>query len=208
MTIHKALAERKTLEDRIDKSVRDSLFCTVNKHTNQKINGVTVEETKSVIRGEYDQCRSLIDRMNAIMRAVTLSNATTRVTVGDAEYTVAEAIFMKNHGMENEKILLSKMIQQYNQAVATLNMKNGEELTKRAEQHVISMYGNKEDNRDNEEYNNAIQQYITNNSYDFIDPLKLKEKIKQMQDKIAAFEIEIGAALSVSNALTEITIEY
>ena len=53
-----------------------------------------------------------------------------------------------------------------------------------------------------------MEQYIAIHTYDFIDPLKIKDKIQALQDKISAFEAEVDATPSVSNALTEIEVCY
>src|SRR5699024_6678122 len=100
MTIHKALAELKVLESRIMKTVGDGTYCVANKHSNEKINGVSVEDYKKVMQGAYDKAVDFITRYKAIKKAVTLSNAKTIIKIGEEEYTVAEAIWMKNHGVE------------------------------------------------------------------------------------------------------------
>lgn len=50
--------------------------------------------------------------------------------------------------------------------------------------------------------------YIEMNSVDMVDPLDIKSEIDQLNDEIDAFDAEIDAALSVSNALTTISINY
>lgn len=44
MTIHKALCELKILDSRINNAISSARFCLANKHSNEKVNGVTVEE--------------------------------------------------------------------------------------------------------------------------------------------------------------------
>ena len=105
MSVHKALAERKILGDRIEKLINTSRFINVNKHSNEKIEGLTVEDYKKVLQGAWDRSTDYTKRQEAINRAVTLSNAVTKVKVGEDEYTVAEAIWMKNHGMEFYELL-------------------------------------------------------------------------------------------------------
>ena len=39
MTVHKALVELKTIDARIEKTIRDASFVIANKHSNQKISG-------------------------------------------------------------------------------------------------------------------------------------------------------------------------
>ena len=44
MTIHKALAELKTMDDRINKAIRNTVYVLAVKHSAEKINGVKVSD--------------------------------------------------------------------------------------------------------------------------------------------------------------------
>lgn len=99
MTIHKALSELKVLNSRIDKAISRCKFCVANKHFNEKIEGIDKKEYIDNMKASYDQVNDLIKRMEAIKKAVVLSNAETKITVAGNTYTVAEAIYMKNNGM-------------------------------------------------------------------------------------------------------------
>lgn len=208
MSVHKALAERKTLENRINSLIDTSRFINVNKHSNEKIEGLPVEDYKKTLQGAWDKATDLIKRQEAINRAVTLSNAVTKVKVGEGEYTVAEAIWMKNHGMDFYNLLKRRIETQHAQAVSILAEKNGRELEERAEKYVIGLYGSKEGKTSTEDFEKTKKDFLTSNSYDLIDSVHAQEKIEWLDKKINDFMAEIDAALSVSNAVTEITIEY
>lgn len=208
MSVHKALAERKILGDRIEKLINTSCFINVNKHSNEKIEGLSVEDYKKTLQGAWDKATDLIKRQEAINRAVTLSNAVTKVKVSEGEYSVAEAIWMKNHGMEFYELLKRRIEMQHAQAVSTLAEKNGRELEERAEKYVIGLYGSKEGKTSTEDFEKTKKDFLTSNSYDLIDPIHAQEKIEWLEKKINDFMVEIDAALSVSNAVTEITIKY
>ena len=47
MTIHKALAELKTMDDRISKAIRNATYVMAVKHSAEKINGVKVADFKT-----------------------------------------------------------------------------------------------------------------------------------------------------------------
>lgn len=207
MNVHKALAELKILDDRVDSAIREGVFCLVNKHSNKKVNGVSVEAYEGIIRGTYDKANDLIRRREAIKRAVVLSNAVTKVVIGGKEYTVAEAIEMKNHGIEFKIQLKSTMKKQYDTAMTSIISKNNE-LDKKAEDYVIGLFGGKEAKTSNEEFNKTRDSYIEANTMELIDPIDILDKINTLEKDIAEFTAEVDAALSVSNALTEITIEY
>ena len=208
MTIHKALAELKILESRIMKTVGDGTYCVANKHSNEKINGVSVEEYKKVMQGAYDKAVDLITRYKAIKKAVTLSNAKTVVKIGEEEYTVAEAIWMKNHGVEFDELLLNELREQYNKAQAKILKQNGNDLEQRAEQYVVGIYGSKEGKTNTDDFEKTKQDFITSQTFELVDPIGILEKIEVLEEKISVFKAEVDAVLSTSNALTVVEINY
>lgn len=208
MTIHKALAELKILDGRIKKEIQNGSYCAANKHSNEKINGIPIENFKKAVQGTYDKVTDLINRRKAIKKAVVLSNAKTTVKIADVEYTVAEAIEMKNHGIEFESMLINIMDNQYKAAQATVNLQNGDGLEQRADQYVTAIYGQKEGKTNSADIDKVRKDFLEANSYEVIDPINVPEKLEELRKKIDTFMAEVDSALSVSNALTEITIEY
>lgn len=208
MTIHKALAELKIIDARIERAISESVFCVANKHSNEKINGVSVDEFKRTMQGRYDKASGLILRRNAIKRAVVNSNAVTRVKVGDVEYTVAEAIEMKNHGVELKELLLNAMSAQYKRAQAEILSKNGDELEHRAEQYVVGIYGPKEGKTSTDDFEKTKKDFIKSNTYELVDPIGILKKMDALESVISEFKAEVDAALSTSNAITKVEISY
>ena len=208
MTIHKALAELKILDGRVKKEIQNGSFCVANKHSNDKINGIPIEDFKKMAQGTYDKVSDLINRRKAIKKAVVLSNAKTTVKIADVEYTVAEAIEMKNHGIELEALLINTMDKQYKQAQAEVNRQNENYLEERADQYVTAIYGNKDGKTATADIEKVRKDFLEANSYEIIDPINVPEKVEALRQKIDAFMADVDSALSVSNALTKITIEY
>lgn len=208
MTVHKALAELKLLDSRIEKAIAEGIYCVANKHSNDKINGMPLDDYIKTMQGRYDKAVDLINRRKAIKRAVVLSNAVTKVTVAGVEYTVAEAIEMKNHGVEFDKLLMVHMQNHYNKSQITIKNENGKELEERAEQYVAAIYGQKEGKTNTADIEKVKADFLDSNSYELVDPLNVLEKIEDLEKRINDFMAEVDSALSVSNALTEITIEY
>lgn len=128
------------------------------------------------MQGAWDNATDLIKRQEAINRAVTLSNAVTKVKIGEDEYTVAEAIWMKNHGMEFYGLLKRRIEMQHAQEVSTLTEKNVKELEERAEKYVIGLYSSKEGKASTDDFEKTKKDFLTSNSYDLIDLIKVQEK--------------------------------
>lgn len=208
MTITKALSELKLLDKRISDDICEAQFCAANKHFQRTLNGKSIDTAKKEMQSVYDKITSLINRRNAIKKALTLANATTTVTIGEQTMTIAEAIYFKTQGIENDKLLLSTMSEQYNRVVYILNQNNGDKLSKECEQYITNTFGTKETRTDNEEIEKARQSYIESNTYDIIEGVDTKKTIESLKGKIDKFEAEVDAAITVANATTEITIEY
>jgi hypothetical protein len=212
MTVHRALSELKVIDGRISKAISDGVYVIANKHSNEKIKGKSVNDFKEDMKAAHNKVNDLINRRNALKRAVVLSNAQTKITVGGVEYTVAEAIEMKNHGMEFKARYLNAIALQNSGAQMEINRNSGEAIEKRAEQYVLSVIqAQPKDSKmtvDSDAMKALRKSYIENNTYDLIDPLNVADLMEKLTDEINEFNTEIDAALSVSNALTVIEFEY
>lgn len=207
MTVHKALAELKTLDDRINSEITGSVFVRANRHNNTKIFGKTIPDFMADTESSYQSVKALINRRNAMKRAVVLSNAVTKVEIGGVEYTVAEAIEMNNHGMENLVGLRNCLREQYSSVKRMVESENGDKLVKACENYIQATFGTKE-KINNPDIEMAQKVYMTNNTYDIVTGLDIEEVIKELTDRIDAFKAEVDSALSVSNALTVIEFDY
>lgn len=208
MTVHKALAELKLLDNRIEKAIAEGVYCIANKHSNDKINGIPLDDYIKTMWGRYDKAVDLINRRKAIKKAVVLSNAVTKVMVSGTEYTVSEAIEMKNHGVDFDEMLMNAMKKHYGMAQIQIEQENGKELEERAEQYVTAIYGQKEGKTNTADIEKVKADFLTANQYELVDPLNVFEKMEDLEKSINDFMAEVDSELSVSNALTEIEIEY
>lgn len=208
MSVHKALCELKTLDSRIQKSIQQAVFVFANKHANTKISGVPVGEYSAEVKAAYQSVKDLIARRDAIKRAVTLSNAAVKVVIGGKEYTVAEAIEMKNHGISHLQLLLRKLETDNQRARRESDNNNGEALEGRADEYVKSLYGNVDMKGASEEIKKVRADFIAAQTMEIVDPIGIRTEMERLEKEINDFTVEIDSALSVSNALTELTIEY
>lgn len=136
MSVHKALCELKTIDSRIQKEIQQGVFVFANKHSSNKVSGVDIGEYSAEIKSVYQSVSDLIARRDAIKRAVVLSNATVKVTIGGKEYTVAEAIEMKNHSIPVKQTLLKKLDADNRRARREADESNGKMLEIRADKYV------------------------------------------------------------------------
>ena len=144
MTIHEALSELKILGSRIEREIAYANFVITNKHSNDKINGQSIDEYKTNVSSIYQKIRDLIRRRTAIKKAVVKSNAITEVTIGDETMTVAEAIEYKNTGIDYLVALNTKLSNEYASVKANITRNNGDTLIEKANDYVIKLYGGKD----------------------------------------------------------------
>lgn len=212
MTVHRALAELKTIDARIEKAINSATYIAAVKHSAEKINGISVSDFKNNMKSDYQKITDLIARRDAMKRAVVLSNATTKLTIAGKEYTVAEAIEIKNHGIEFKRSLLNSIAFANDFAQKELNRHSGDAIEKAAEQYVLAVIAAQPKDAkmaiDSDAMNALRADYIKNNSYDLIDPMDVNKIIKRLSDEIDEFEVDVDSALSVSNSVTVIEFEY
>lgn len=211
MTIHEAMSELKVIESRITKAILACQFAVPNKHCNSKISGKPVDQFRDEQASNFQSVMDLINRRNAIKRAVVKSNAAAIVTVCGKTYTVAEAIDMKNNGTNLLIRLYEKMTTDLARANREIEMQNGDALMKRADDHIRVTYGNQTDVKGvTEEIRRDRENFITQQTYDLIQPagMDVAAKAKNIEEEVSQFLMKVDAALSVSNATTTITVEY
>lgn len=208
MNVHQALAELKMMDKRIQAATREPEWVITNKHSNTKINGVEVKELVEDIKAKYQKVLDLIRRRDAIKRAVVNSNAVTKITVAGKEYTVAEAIDRKNNGVEYQKNLVLRLNHDYLMAKTNADRANGAELERRADDHVRIMVGNSDMKGATAEAVRLRNEFIQAQTTDIIDPIGALAEIEKLNEEVNSFLTNVDAALSVSNALTVIVVEY
>lgn len=208
MTVHKGLCELKIIDSRIAKELLDAKFVVTNKHSNQKIAGKSVADFIDSGKEKLQSICTLMNRRNAIKRAITNSNAVTKVTIGGTEYTVAEAIDMKSSGIKYLKDLADIIDVQYRGAVKFSEKENGADLDAKADRYLTSMYSGSELKNMSDEIVKVRDAFIASQTVDIIDTIDAVSVLDNLRNQIDSFMSDVDSALSVSNALTTINVEY
>lgn len=205
MNIHKALCELKILDDRINRAIDDCRYVGITKIVSKRVGSQTVDEFCNSVKDGYKSAMDLIKRRQAIKTAVVKSNAITTIVIGGNTYTIAEAIEMKNHGLDGEKRMLRYMVSRLAEAESLIN-RTRSDLESRADAFIRDQTGGKESKT--EDTLKMRQDYIAMQDVELVDPLHIRDIIKDLDEKINTFMTEVDSALQTSNANTEITIEY
>lgn len=208
MTIVSALSELKVLNSRITDEIATATFCDVNKHVMRTLKGKNLTDARAEMQGSYDKITALINRNNAIKKAVTKANAETYVKIGDEQMTIAEAIYMKQTGIQLMKKLLVTMTSQYTKAKATIEYNNGDTLTQNCEAYIVKLFGAGDNKSVSADIEAAKAKYIEENTVDLIEGVDTAKAIEALKNKIDTFEANVDAVITVANATTTIEISY
>lgn len=208
MTMHQVLAELKVLDSRINKALNVGLIASYKGEPTEEEKEASINTMKSA----YDSVTHLIANKKALEIARAHSNDTTIVKVGNKEYTVSEAIKRK-HTINYEKMLLQQMVDQLNRTKRDVDNKNAE-VERSKQNYALRSYEATKTEADGNDLSLKLQKiaeleakFVKENSYSILDPLKLEEKIMKLEKEISDFEVNVDAALSVSNAVTSVTVQ-
>lgn len=204
ITIHAALGELKKIKQRISRATMNSTFIGNMKQSSENVNQTSLSKDKFItsVEADYQSVTDLIDLADQIKSSVVLSNATTKLLIGEITMTVAEAIEKKT-SIQFKKDLLSRMNKQYKDIVSHTNVYN-ENVETNLDAQVTTLCG--KDTSAKANLTGFMDQYRKENSWIIVDPLELKSKINTLEEEIFDFETNVDVALSVSNATTFITI--
>ena len=131
------------------------------------------------------------------------SNATTKVTIGNVEMLVIDAIEMKETIKYKENFLQQLKSQQNNirYTIASTN----ENVNARLDKLLEANFG-KESKTKADEMEAISKPFLERNEAKLEDPLNIDSLIESLSEEILAFTSNVDYALSESNALTQIEI--
>lgn len=203
MTLHRALAELKLLDARIEKQISELIPVGI-RQKDKSIGHVTPTDFSSAAKAKAESINDLITRKTLIKTAIVAANAVTTLKIGEKEMTIADAINQKNV-MGLKKTYVNHLKLQYRATVAALN-KNNEKVEENLQKILEATFG-KDSTKVNPEDMAAVKKpYMDMNQYELYDPLNIVANIESLEKEIASFEMEVDAALSETNAITLIEV--
>lgn len=198
ISITRALAEVKSLNDRIEKATRQGVFVTVTVG-GKTTNGQDLQSATQTLKSNLQQVTDLIERRQAVKTAIIRSNAVATVTINGKELTVAEAIERKG-SIDKERALMSVLQQQLGQARAVTE-RNNVQMQGRIDTMLQAAVG-KERKATEDELEAISKPYTSSNVTAPLDPNGLEAVILKMEADINGFLFEVDFALSEANAKT------
>ena len=205
ISITRALSELKVLQKRFDKEVSQLDVISVQHGlTLMKNSSVKPEDFSEKAKAQLQSVEDLQKRIHLIKTKIQQSNAITVVKVGTQEMTVLEAIIKKSL-IENQKSLLARLKKQLimaNDNFENATMSNENKIAKQLEDATKNSTV-KLDLEVEKQIKISVESLYP---IKMIDPCKLSDKIKALEDEIEEFEANVDFALSESNALTQIEV--
>jgi uncharacterized small protein (DUF1192 family) len=205
ISITRALSELKVLQKRFDKEVSQLDVISVQHGlTLMKNSSVKPEDFSEKAKAQLQSVEDLQKRIHLIKTKIQQSNAITVVKIGTQEMTVLEAIIKKSL-IENQKSLLARLKRQlmlandnFENATTSNEIKIAKQLEDATKNSTVKL-----DLEVEKQIKASVESLYP---IKMIDPCKLSDKIKALEDEIEEFEANVDFALSESNALTQIEV--
>ena len=205
ISITRALSELKVLQKRFDKEVSQLDVISVQHGlTLMKNSSVKPEDFSEKAKAQLQSVEDLQKRIHLIKTKIQQSNAITVIKIGTQEMTVLEAIIKKSL-IENQKDLLARLKKQLilaNDNFEAATVSNENKIAKQLEDATKNSTV-KLDLEVEKQIKASVESLYP---IKMIDPCKLSDKIKALEDEIEEFEANVDFALSESNALTQIEV--
>lgn len=208
MSITRALATLKTLDTKIERASGNLTAVALQKGQGSATvvvgSQATPEQFADKVKGDYKSILDMIAMRNALKKAIVTANATTKVTVGKVEMTIAEAVERKR-SIVLESQLLTHLRRQLN---AGTNLFDKEQTAYTAKlERVRSEFSNSREKKLSEDDLALIVRPIEMKEQpQLLDPLQLSALTENLYNEIDDFLLNVDFALSEINAKTEITV--
>lgn len=212
ITITEALQQVKSLQKRLDKE-RENLRVIAVKHGESLTGGDSYIKPEDFSKRANSNYQSVVDLMNRIVKikkAIVKSNQTTMITIGGRTMSVQDAIIEKDY-LGNKEELLDSLRRDLSSARTSYKMaeRKNEETRDRLVNADIS--SNKASATDRDFVVKATEKAIDyiKKSFEisFVDPLKVEQKVDELDKEIDEFKSRIDYTLSQSNSTHTIKID-
>ncbi|MBR5667034.1 MAG: hypothetical protein IKW95_05035 [Lachnospiraceae bacterium] len=215
LLVTQALDERDLLVKKIGDKIAKASFTDVKKHNETKVmDARTEEETfRKDVESAYQQIMDLIKRFRKLDAAIVASNANTIIHTTFGDYTVAGAIALRSRmrgsgsyyeDSDFEGLLLDKMKSEVNNRLLAVDSKN-KQLEATAESMRLSILGKETKTKDDKPLA-VVATYVSENTAELVDPLDVRRKVDEIQERRTKLLSELDTQIKVSNATTFVEI--
>ncbi len=211
MLVTQALDERELLVKKIADKIAKASFVDTIKPNEEKVFAKRIDRESFAKEAEsaYQQIMDLIERFQKLDAAIVASNAVTMITTSYGTFTVAGAISLRSRlkgvgafagDADFEGKLQKKLANEYSERVRFCDNKNSQ-LQSTAEEMRLSILGKDTKTKDDKPLG-VVDAYVKENTTELVDPLDVKKKLSDLEEKRATLLTELDTQIKVSNATT------
>ena len=211
MLVTQALDERDLLVKKIADKIAKASFVDTIKPNEEKVFAKRIDRESFAKEAEsaYQQIMDLIERFQNLDAAIVASNAVTMITTSYGTFTVAGAISLRSRlkgvgafagDADFEGKLQKKLANEYSERVRFCDNKNSQ-LQSTAEEMRLSILGKDTKTKDDKPLG-VVDAYVKENTTELVDPLDVKKKLSDLEEKRATLLTELDTQIKVSNATT------
>jgi hypothetical protein len=209
LSITRALATIKSLNVRIKDLTAKQVLTLPTAGTGSELGiidnpNVTADRAEELIRGNWQALNDLITARDNIRAAVIQANAETKVTLSGKEYTIVQLLDAKAAQADKRELVkvLKKNLANTNN-VFNQQRNLHEQRLGQVRSEALST-GKKQDDESLKTYTAPIDLRMTPG---VIDPLDAAKIIKDLEEQLEDFALNVDYLLSETNAITKITVE-
>jgi hypothetical protein len=211
LLVAQALDERDFLYSKLTKLIKDSTFVETCREKDTAVKGKTIEDLNKDIASNYQSIIDQIDRYDRICRAITLSNAVTKIQFKNGkEMTIAEALAYKSN-INSKKIdkqplksLLLHIMDIQIQDMRETELRIEADQQRNRDRYIQTQLENQANKEISPEFAKSIDVLLAPYNAKRIDPINIEEKYKAMEEEVSSTLAEIETLIKVSNATTYI----
>lgn len=215
MLVTQALDQRDLLVKKICDKIRKASFTETKKHNEEKVmeRRVTQKEFEKEARSSYQQIIDLIHWYDKVDQAILRSNAETIIETSYGTISIANALALRSRlncsnaydsDSNFEGNLMMKLQEELNEKIRVMEQKN-KGLQNTAETMRLSILG-KDTKAKDETPLKVVDVYVQENTTELIDPLNVRKKINELNERRETILNELDTKIKVSNATTFVEI--
>ena len=215
MLVTQALDQRDLLVKKICCKIRKASFTETKKHNEEKVmeRRVTQKEFEKEARSSYQQIIDLIHWYDKVDQAILRSNAETIIETSYGAMSIANALALRSRlncsnaydsDSNFEGNLMMKLQEELNEKIRVMEQKN-KGLQNTAETMRLSILGKDTKTKD-ETPLKVVDVYVQENTTELIDPLNVRKKINELNERRETILNELDTKIKVSNATTFVEI--
>lgn len=209
ITLNKALRMKKMLDKRIIGAISDNKSIGVIK------SGIIVADTlqnqsefESSVKSNMQSLTDLIAQRDYLSKSIMEKNMSSSTTINNQAFTLSQLLEL-NKTISYYELLLKKLksqyadtVEQYERQLEDVEYEANEMLKSRFSTNIEDAKAKK--GKDDASALNAYANYKALNEPKLIDPIKLGDKIKELESFVEQFKDDVDSAISDLNATTEI----